>query len=382
MASTTTILPLTPSTKQIASAHIFCVYQQLAAVTFYILGKNIFTYIPSGVFLILRIGFLLPFFYPMAKIVGGRFFPQKNQIPLIMLCGFIFIVLNQNLLFGGLKFSSSINASIISAPCTPMFTALFSVLAGTDKMTISKAIGFAATIGGALVLLEVENFSFEGKTLGNLLLVGASLCSALISLVQKKLMIKGVHPFVLQANTCCFGLILYCIIMVPFGIYKPEQWVGLRLPSVWISTFIIVILGTAIPWIIGMYALKYTSPMTANIYVVLQPVIGSFVGVFLLDELFTLRQILGTCLVLTGLLLVNANPIMQRCIAAIRGRPMRNDGFIVLPTDEKEESDDIIGTEMKPIPVISDDGADQGTVISIEQISQTSTETETGPSSN
>jgi drug/metabolite transporter (DMT)-like permease len=61
--------------------------------------------------------------------------------------------------------------AIISAPSSPIFTMLFSALRGTDKITKVKVIGTALAVVGALILLRVENFTFEGKSVGMYIII-------------------------------------------------------------------------------------------------------------------------------------------------------------------------------------------------------------------
>lgn len=73
------------------------------------------------------------------------------------------------------------------------------------EMNVYKGLGFLSSVAGALILLEVENFEFQGKTIGNLMIVGSSVCSAFNSLIQKSLLNSGIHPLVAQFYICLTG---------------------------------------------------------------------------------------------------------------------------------------------------------------------------------
>lgn len=75
-------------------------------------------------------------------------------------------------------------------------------------MNIAKGVGFVSSITGAMLLLQVWNFKFEGTTLGNLFIVGSSLCSAINSLIQKHVLNEGYHPLVVQTYVCVSGKLL------------------------------------------------------------------------------------------------------------------------------------------------------------------------------
>ncbi len=76
-------------------------------------------------------------------------------------------------------------------------------------MNMCKGVGFLFSISGALILLEVEKFEFKGTTIGNLIIVGSSLCSAVNSLVQKKVLNSGANPLVVQFYVCLTGMAFY-----------------------------------------------------------------------------------------------------------------------------------------------------------------------------
>jgi drug/metabolite transporter (DMT)-like permease len=73
-------------------------------------------------------------------------------------------------------------------------------------MNIPKGFGFLSSTLGALLLLQVWNFEFKGKTMGNALIVGSTICSAVNSLIQKQILNEGHHPLVIQFYVCCVGM--------------------------------------------------------------------------------------------------------------------------------------------------------------------------------
>lgn len=308
-----------PSRREIILAHVFCVYQQFAAIGVYFLAKKNLDLVNVYTFVLMRLMFVVPIVFLFAVVMTRSKAPFKlgRKVMIIIVgSGLLNILIAQTILYKGLSMSTATNASIINAPCTPLFTAFFSVLRGTDKMNVYKAFGFIASIAGALILLQVENFEFEGTTFGNLLIIISALCGALNSLVQKHVLEQGVHPLVAQSYICLIGATAYSIAYSPLGLFSPENWM---MPSqVWVYATILGVCFTAIPWSLGMIALKNTSPMTTAVYVVLQPPISAFVEVVVLSGALTLRQVLGSGLVLLGLLFVNGTPLVQKFLAFVR----------------------------------------------------------------
>jgi len=334
------------SRKWLIIAHLFCAYQQLSGVLVYLWGKDILNRpIPPTTFVFMRLMFVIPIVFPMALASTrslAAFKMKRNQWLFVLLSGTVGIFVTQLLLYTGLKMSTPTNASIISAPCTPIFTALFSVIRGTDKMNIYKGMGFLSSVAGALILLQVWNFEFKGTTAGNLLIVGSSICNALNSLIQKHLLNQGVPPLVVQGYACAIGLLTFAIGFSPFGMFDSEYWI---LPSgLWVRIAIIGIFLSALQWGLGTFALKITTPMTVNLYVVLQPPAAAFASIVILKrEQLEARQVIGSALVLLGLLCVNAAPLLDKFFI----RHCSKQKFVQLPGEEEEETGHEI--EMKEV---------------------------------
>eukprot|EP00026_Physarum_polycephalum_P006910 Phypoly_transcript_06963.p1 GENE.Phypoly_transcript_06963~~Phypoly_transcript_06963.p1 ORF type:complete len:475 (+),score=67.53 Phypoly_transcript_06963:172-1596(+) len=326
----------TPTRSQVIMAHIFCVAQQFTSVTVYVLGKKIMATVDVYHFIFMRLLFVIPFVLVASALFTRRF--AAFRMPLktwgyIVISGVVGIFVSQSLIFVGLDKSTPINASIISAPCTPLFTALFSVLRGIDKMNVPKGLGFLSSIIGALLLLQVWNFEFKGKTMGNLLIVGSAVLNAFNSIVQKHVLNEGHHPLVIQFYVCCVGIVSYIAGYTWFGLFTHESWM---IPgNVWVYISIVGVVATALPWCVSIIALKHTSPMTTSVYVVLQPLIAGFVGVVLLGDIPTWIQMIGGALVILGLVLVNAQPIVQKLFYRTKAE------FALLPTEEAKETEEI-----------------------------------------
>lgn len=329
----------TPSTqRQIVMAHMFCIFQQFCAVTVYVLGKKIMAYVNVHLFVFLRLICVIPIVIFSAVLLTRKREAFRVHWRSILLMGgsaIIGILIAQTLTFVGLSHSTPTNTSIISAPCTPLFTALLSVLRGTDKMNKAKALGFLSSVLGALLLLQVWAFEFKGKTLGNLLIVGSAMCSAVNSLLQKHILNKGYHPLVVQTYVCGMGIIGYMGAYSWLGLFESEGW---EIPSsIWVYVVIVGVVASGIPWCVGIVALKHTSPMTTSVYVVVQPLIAVLVGVLIMGEAITLVQILGGGLVLLGLVFVNAQPIVQNVVNLGKRILLRKTQFVLLQTDEEKE---------------------------------------------
>jgi len=303
----------------------------------YNLSKDAMHEIPPSSFVILRFSLALPFMFIATYITCNTLWLPRKHLLLLIVNGVVAVVANQSLITYALTITSAINASIITAPCTPIFTTALSVMRGTDKMTIPKGVGFLCALVGALILLKVEDFSLEGNQLGDLLLIIVSFVASINTLLQRKLLDDGVHPIGLMAHSTLYGLLSYLICFSYFDLFQQEKWRITQANTI-VDFVVVAILATALPWCTTTFSLKVTSPMTVSIYVVLQPPMSALVGLFIGDG-FTPRQGLGTIIVLLGLIFVNANQYREKVLWFIQhhilGRVPAD--FQALPEKEKEE---------------------------------------------
>jgi len=353
-----------PITKgQIIFAHTFLVYQQLSSITVYTLGKIIMAQgLAASALVVMRLGVATPFMLVASYYATRRFFPEKRFILWMILSGLLSVVFTQALLSFGLTRTTSANTSIINAPCTPLFTTAISIIRGTDKLNVSKALGFTVSIVGALILLEIENFTFEGKAIGNLMVIASAFASSCNTHVQRKMLDEGAHPIELIAHTTLYGLLGFIAVFAHVGLFHADSW-NISTISM-IEIILIGVFGTAIPWTGGTYALKNTTPMIVSMYVVLQPPVAAFIGL-LLGERYTWHQAVGSILILLGLFFVIANEQAKVVVTAIFNRVVgkNNKKFQRLVQEGESEGDEesVPPTELVTLKIsIGQDGASTG----------------------
>ena len=121
-------------------------------------------------------------------------------------------------------------------------------------MTINKAVGMVLCISGALVLSRIEEFSFEGKALGNIFLFGASICSAFQTLIQRRILDNGLHPISTITYPTLLGGTMVLLVFIPFGSIHPSSW---NAPlSTWGAVIFTGLVSTALSWCLNSWALQ------------------------------------------------------------------------------------------------------------------------------
>jgi len=157
----------------------------------------------------------------------------------------------------------------------------------------------------------------------------------------------------------CLGLLLF---FSHVGLFHADSW-NISTISM-IEIILIGAFGTAVPWTGGTYALKNTTPMIVSMYVVLQPPVAAFIGLWL-GERYTWHQAVGSVLILLGLFFVIANEHAKVVATAIFNRVVgnKNKKFQRLTEEGETEGDEesMPSTELSTLKInISQDGSSTG----------------------
>lgn len=198
----------------------------------------------------------------------------------------------------GLSNTSGVKASIIQAS-NAFITVILSIILITDeKLTLNKVI---ALIMGTLGILVVNmqkgsdlTFSLKGE--GYVLI--ATVLNALATVLVRKYG-KGENSFVLSAGQFLIG----SIPMIVLGMAMIKMDMNFTLASGLLLLYGSFISATAVS--IWFLLLHYHGSSEIGIYKMLIPIFGSILSVLILNEVFTIRLLIGMILVIGGTLVLN-----------------------------------------------------------------------------
>lgn len=203
--------------------------------------------------------------------------------------------------FAQTKIDSSLSGALNSL--TPMFTLLVGLLLFKININLSKIIGVAIGLFGALILILSQNgFSNFSNFSYALLVVLASLCYAIsVNTIKSKL--GNYKAFVVSSTPLSFLLlpaILYLIIAEPISpsTFNASAWQSLA------ALAVLGLVGTAIALVIFNRLIQLSSAVFASSVTYLIPIIALFWG-FMDGEKIEILQIVGLLIVLTGVYLTN-----------------------------------------------------------------------------
>ena len=198
----------------------------------------------------------------------------------------------------GLRLISSGNAAIL-AYSMPAWTALFGVWLLGERMTVRRALGLAAGLGGIAVLVSRDLSAFGGSLAGPALMVAAAIVWSYGVVLQKSK--SWAMP---SAAVAGWQVTLGAIPMTALAaLLESPDFTGLS-DVVWASVAFNVF-GIAIVAYIIWYKVIALYPVTvASVGILLTPVLGVILGAWMLGESVGWREVAALALIMAAIILV------------------------------------------------------------------------------
>ena len=269
----------------------------------YLASKFIISVMTPGAWAALRTGSAFLILLGIA-LLSRQKLPSLRDIGLLALGAFFGIVLNQAFFLEGLA-RTTVSRSALICSQIPTFVLLFSVISRQEKLSWVKAISFVAGISGVLILLKVDSFQMGNQYLaGDLMTLTNAASFALFVVISRRVMARNA-PWSATAVVFFFGTIGMMIyggrdlFITDFSALTP----GL------IVAIIFVILGaTVVTYYLNLWAVKRVQATRVAMYIFLQPVVASILGILFRDEVITPRFLIATSLVFFALALRDGRP--------------------------------------------------------------------------
>jgi drug/metabolite transporter (DMT)-like permease len=269
----------------------------------YLASKFIVSALTPGAWAALRTSGAFVFLFCVV-VFGKRRLPKRRDIGLLAVGALFGVVLNQGLFLEGLARTTVSRSSLICSQI-PTFVLLFSVLSRQEKLSPVKTISFLAGLSGVMVLLEADQFQLDSQYLpGDLMTVANAASFALFVVLSRRVMARN-DPWAATAVVFFFGslgMLAYGgqdLVTTPLSVLTP----GL------IGAMVFVILGaTVLTYYLNLWAVKRVQATRVAMYIFLQPVIASVLGIVFRNEIITPRFLVATGLVFLALVLRDGRP--------------------------------------------------------------------------
>lgn len=197
---------------------------------------------------------------------------------------------------GGVKRTSVANGSLILGT-SPILIALLSSLAGHERVSRSQWLGVILSLAGLyLVVGHDVTWSMESR-LGDLLMLGSTLCWALYSVGAQPLL--RVHsPLVVTGLSMTVGAACYVLVTLPE--LTRVDWSPISTTS-WLLMIVSASLALGFAYLIWYTAVQRQGSARTSVYSYLTPLVAMVVAAVWLDEPISPNQSVGAGTILAGL---------------------------------------------------------------------------------
>lgn len=209
------------------------------------------------------------------------------------------VIINQGSFLVGLHYTTPTNSSILNT-LIPVFTLLFVTLAGQEKASLRRVIGFILALSGVLALRNVEDFSISNQTLvGDGLTILNCLSYAVFLSVSKK--------FISTHDTLWITTWMFIFGSMGLTLLSLPSWKDFQLPDLsgeMIGFMIFSILGsTLLAYLLNNWALARLRSSSVALFIYMQPVVASMLAWLWFGDLPTVRTLLSSGLIFVGMVL-------------------------------------------------------------------------------
>jgi len=264
----------------------------------YVVSKVVLDIVPPLELVWLRYLVALAALILVGLVTGQSWQIKKRDIPLLVgigIIGYFFSIWAQ---FFGTKYSSAQMGAVVTS-ATPAFMVIFAYAILKEKITTKKLIAVLLATIGVLFVVGIGDVDKDFQ-LGGIALVFAALSWALMSVLIKK-----VPKEYSQLVVTTYAILSATIVITPFSIsqFKYEELYLLLQPTIILGVLYIGVAATAIAFLFWNKGMQLVDASRGGVYFFFQPLVGTFLGWFFLDEQIGFGFCVGAFLILSGVLL-------------------------------------------------------------------------------
>ena len=225
---------------------------------------------------------------------------KKNFLVLVIM-GFTSISVFNSVVYYSLNYTQVLNG-VLMISTIPVFIIFFSGLFKTESIRIYQIIGVVISLLGVISIITKLDLSLLLSlklNKGDLWMLVAMISWTTYSLLLGKKKVN-LEPFIFLQTIIIIGL-LFLLPMYIAEVFAGKK-ITLNFPVLMTIGYVVFFAG------IGAYtfwnaAIKLIGPSRSGVFLHMMPIFSSLMAVFLLGEQFSFHHIVGTLLIISGILL-------------------------------------------------------------------------------
>jgi len=234
---------------------------------------------------------------------------DRRDVPYLILLGAIFFTIFPVTFNTSLRMTEASRGAMMLATM-PLWSVLLARVATGEHLNIRQTCGVLLTFAGVGVVLAERGLTFVGTNLslaGDALMLVTALCGAVYGVLAKRMLTRYK-----ALTVTAYAMVLGTLLLVPAAFVEDpfSALERMRTETAMLVLFL-GIFGGAIGYFLWTFALTRLSPTQVAVYVNLNPMIATLLGVTLLAEKLTGIFVVGFAAVLAGVLLVNLRGRVQ-----------------------------------------------------------------------
>jgi drug/metabolite transporter (DMT)-like permease len=256
--------------------------------------------LPPLTVVFLRVTLAALMLLPLLRLYKVRFPDSLSGWAPFIAIGLLNNVLPFSLVVMGQTYIPSGLASILNAT-TPLFTVVVMAVAGEEKLHVRRIAGVVAGLIG-VIILQGGAFGWDsGQGLGILLCLAAAFSYGLSALLARRCLSNS-PPL----GTAAFQLLASAAMMTVVAGAVDRPW-QLPMPGAvtWLAVIGLAALSTALAYIVFFQILRRSGATNVMLVTLLIPVTAILLGVLVLGEKISLREIAGALVIGSALLVID-----------------------------------------------------------------------------
>ena len=274
-------------------------------------GKVAVAEIPPLTLVLARVGLAALALHIVLRARGFRFAPSLGRWGDYLAMGALNNLIPFGLIFFGQIEIGAGLAAVING-MTPFWSALIARGAGVEALTAAKALGVAVGFAGLAVMVGPAALEgFDAPLIAQIAVVGATISYGFASVFGRRF--KGDAPMLTATGQLTGSTLL----VLPLALLVDQPW-SLAAPSLAVGASVVAlaVLSTALAYILYFRVLASAGATNVSLVTLLVPVSAIVLGVVVLGESVTIRQLIGMALIAVGLLVIDGRLFSRRLRSA------------------------------------------------------------------